>query len=195
MSHFFAMLFRMKYINRWGLMRNVRNESLCEHSLDVALIAHALCVIRNTRFGGDVNPERAAVLAMFHDCSEIFTGDLPTPVKYYSPEIRDAYHSIEDFSKVKLLSMLPDDLREAYGEYIVPGGDDAELLILVKAADKIAALFKCVGEQNAGNTEFVRARASIEAAIEKMNLPETACFMEEFYDSFSLTLDDQHFHP
>lgn len=192
MFHFYAMLSRMKYINRWGLMRNTRNENICEHSLDAAVIAHALAVLRNTRFGGSVNPERAAVLAMFHDVTEILTGDLPTPVKYDNPEIRQAYRKVENMAQKKLLSMLPADLQPAYEPLIFENQQqDEELLPLVKAADKISALIKCIEERGMGNEEFRRAEQAQRSAVLAMNLPEADCFLTEFLPSYELTLDEQ----
>ena len=135
-SHFFAILSRMKYINRWGLMRNTRNENISEHSLDVAVLSHALAVLRNRRFGGTVNPERAALLGLYHDATEIFTGDLPTPVKYENPKIRDAYKEVEGAAREKLLSLLPEDLRPDYASLF--GDSEPELMALVKAADKLS---------------------------------------------------------
>lgn len=189
--HFFAMLSRMKYINRWGLMRNTRSENICEHSLDVAIIAHALAVLRNKRFGGSVNPDRAAVLAMFHDTTEIITGDLPTPVKYHSPTIRAAYQDVEVMAQDRLLSFLPEDLQEEYAPLIRQEGEDDELLLLVKAADKLSALIKCVEERAMGNAEFRKAEQTIRASIEEMDLPEANVFLQEFLPSYSLTLDEQ----
>lgn len=189
--HFFAMLSRMKYINRWGLMRNTRNENICEHSLDVAILAHALAVLRNKRFGGNVNPEKAAVLAMFHDTTEIITGDLPTPVKYHSAIIRTAYQDVEVMAQNRLLSLLPEDLREEYEPLIRQEEEDVSLLVLVKAADKLSALIKCVEERAMGNEEFRRAEQTIRTAIEEMHLPEADVFLEEFLPSYSLTLDEQ----
>lgn len=192
MSHFFAMLSRMKYIDRWGLMRNTRRENISEHSLDVAVIAHALAVLRNTRFGGDVSPERAALLAMFHDTPEIVTGDLPTPVKYYSAKIRSAYREVELGAQQKLLGMLPKDLEPAYRPLIIQDDpSDAELLPLVKAADKISAVIKCVEERRMGNSEFKKAEETLLASLATMNLPEAGCFLKEFLPSYSLTLDEQ----
>lgn len=190
MSHFFAMLSRMKYIDRWGLMRNTRRENLCEHSFETAVIAHALAVLRNTRFGGNVSPERAAVLALFHDAPEILTGDLPTPVKYYNPEIRSAYREVELAAERKLLHMLPQDMRSSYAPLLCEGEEDAELRRLVKAADKLSALIKCAEERGMGNTEFSKAELSLRRAVQEMHLPEADCFLEEFLPSYALTLDD-----
>lgn len=190
--HFFAMLSRMKYINRWGLMRNTRNENISEHSLDVAIIAHALAILRNKRFGGNVNPEKAATYAIFHDTTEIITGDLPTPVKYHSKTIRSAYHDVETMAQNRLLSLLPDDLRPEYDPLIrQENQEDQELHQLVKAADKLSALIKCVEERAMGNAEFAKAEQTIYQAIVQMNLPEVNVFLTEFLPSYRLTLDEQ----
>ena len=192
MSHFFAMLSRMKYINRWGLMRNTRNETICEHSLDTAILAHALAVLRNRRFGGNVNPEKAALLAIFHDAPEILTGDLPTPIKYYNPTIRTAYQEVERMAEDRLLAYLPDDLRPDYKALLhQETAENEELLPLVKAADKLSALIKCVEERAMGTAEFLRAEQTIRTAIAELHLPEADCFVEEFLPSYSLTLDEQ----
>ncbi|QAT51008.1 5'-deoxynucleotidase [Caproiciproducens sp. NJN-50] len=193
MFHFFAVLSRMKNINRWGLMRNTRQENLCEHSFETAVIAHALAVLRNTRFDGNADPGRAAALALFHDAPEIITGDMPTPVKYFSPKIRSAYREVESVARERLLGFLPEDLQGVYrpllGETAEPG--DAELLKLVRAADKISAVIKCVEEKRMGNTEFCQAETALRNSVRELRLPEADCFMEEFLPSFSLTLDEQ----
>jgi len=192
MFHFYAMLSRMKYINRWGLMRNTRSENLCEHSFETAVLAHALAVLRNSRFGGHADPERTAVLALFHDASEILTGDLPTPVKYYNPKIRTAYREVEAVAQNKLLSLLPDDLKPSYEPVLAANGDsDRDLLPLVKAADKLSAIIKCMEESRMGNTEFSKAEATLLQAVRDMHLPEADCFVEEFLPSYRLTLDEQ----
>ena len=192
MHHFFAMLSRMKNVNRWGLMRNTRRENLCEHSFETAVIAHALAVLRNTRVGGHADAERAAVLALFHDATEIVTGDLHTHVKYYSPQIRSAYRGVEDAARGRLLGLLPEDLRGVYRPLLgEPREADRELLPLVKAADKISGLIKCVEEKRMGNREFASAEDSLRKAVEEMRLPEADCFLEEFLPSYSLTLDEQ----
>ncbi len=191
MSHFFAMLSRMKYINRWGLMRNTQQESLCQHSLETGWIAHALAVLHNRRFGGSVNPDRALTLAVFHDVPEIITGDLPTPVKYYSPEIRKAYQEVEAVAQKRLLSMLPKDLQPDYAPLLAQETEDQILLKFVKAADKLSALIKCIEERKLGNTEFARAEQTLRAAIAEINLPEAELFLTEFLPSFELTLDEQ----
>ena len=190
-SSFFAVLSRMKYINRWALMRNTRQENVSEHSQDVAVLAHALAVLTNRRFGGQVDPGRCALLALYHDASEIFTGDMPTPIKYYNPALRDAYKQVEEVSARRLLAMLPADLRPESAPLLLPGAEWAEEERIVTAADKLAALIKCVEETGQGNGEFARARASTEAAVQAMNLPAADCFLEEFLPSYALTLDEQ----
>ena len=186
--HFYAMLSRMKNIYRWGLMRNTRPESLSEHSLETAFIAHALAVIRNRRFGGSADPAAVAAAAMFHDTSEIITGDMPTPIKYYNEELRSAYKQIEATACDRLAAMLPEDMREDFMPLYHPDGETERL---VKAADKISALIKCTEELNMGNREFSAAAAATRRAIEEMRLPEADVFLEEFMDSFSLPLDEQ----
>ena len=189
-SSFFALLSRMKYINRWALMRNAHEENLSEHSLDVAIIAHALVLLHNKRFEGNMNPERAAVLALFHDAPEILTGDMPTPVKYYNEQVRDAYRAVEENACQTIISMLPDDLKDEYKDFFFPEEKDAELWKFVKAADKICALIKCIEEKKAGNTEFNMAAESTLRSIKEMNLPEANCFIEEFLPNFEKTLDE-----
>lgn len=192
MYHFFAVLSRMKNIDRWGLMRNTRRENLCEHSFETAVIAHALAVLRNTRFGGHVNADRAAALALFHDSTEIFTGDLPTPVKYFNPKIREAYREVEEVAREKLLSFLPEDLKSTYAPLLGSAQEsDRDLIPLVHAADKLSALIKCVEEQRLGNREFSSAETALRKTVEEMHLPEADCFLAEFFPSYSLTLDEQ----
>lgn len=188
MSHFYAMLSRMKNINRWGLMRNTRNENLSEHSLEVALIAHALAVIGNKRLGKSFNADMVATSAMFHDTSEIITGDMPTPIKYYNSEIKAAYKSIEAIAEQQLLDMLPEDFKEEFKPYFQT---DKETARLIKAADKISALIKCIEEIKMGNMEFKEAEKSTRASLEAMKLDEADIFCREFLDSFYLTLDEQ----
>ena len=190
-GNFFAMLSRMKYINRWGLMNNTRTENISEHSLQTAIIAHALCVIHNKRFGGNTDPERIAVAAMFHDVSEIITGDMPTPVKYYNPAIIDAYKKVEEIAVEKMLSMLPDDLREEYSPILNFERENKELYRFIKAADKISALIKCTEEQMMGSREFDKAKKTLESYIKNMKMPEADVFLKEFLPAFSLTLDEQ----
>lgn len=187
-NHFYAMLSRMKNIPRWGLMRNTRTENLSEHSLEVAYIAHALAVIKKRRFGGDVDPCAVATAAMFHDTSEIITGDMPTPVKYCNSEIKNAYKQIETTAENRLLALLPEDMRGDYEPLYHP---DLQTKALVKAADKLSALIKCTEELNMGNREFSAAHASTLKAIHELNCPEAEIFLDEFMESFSLTLDEQ----
>jgi len=191
-NQFYAMLSRMKYIHRWSLMRNTREENLCEHSYDVAMIAHALAVLTNTRFGGNVNEAQCVLLALYHDTSEIITGDLPTPVKYDNPTLRDAYKQLESVASQKLLSMLPEDLQPSYRAYFSEADDQNAEHIIVKAADKISALIKCIEELHQGNLDFVKAKVSTEKAIRAMGLPAADCFLDEFLPAFSLTLDEQN---
>ena len=188
-NHFYAMMSRMKYIERWALMRNSEKENISEHSLEVAMIAHGLAVIGNVRFGKNYNPERCALIAMYHDSSEIITGDMPTPIKYYNNSISGIYHEIEDKANETLLSMLPEDIRESYKEYFFRSEKDAELWKLVKAADKLSALVKCIEEENFGNREFSSAKEATRMAIKEMNIPEADEFLREFMPSYSLTLD------
>jgi 5'-deoxynucleotidase len=188
--HFFAMISRMKYIDRWALMRNAHNENLSEHSLEVSIIAHALVLIHNRRFGGSLNAERAALLAVFHDAPESLTGDMPTPVKYHNEQVRNAYKTVEESACEALISMLPQDLKEDYKPFFFAREEDKPLWRFVKAADKISALIKCVEEEKAGNREFEKAKESIMNNIHQMDMPEADCFVEEFLPSFSLTLDD-----
>ncbi len=189
-SHFFALLSRLKYIERWALMRSSSPENLAEHSLEVAMIAHALCVIGNQRYGRSLNAERAALLGMYHDASEIITGDMPTPVKYFNPQIRLAYAEVEQAAEERLLATLPADLRSTY-DAIFSSEQDDYLHRLVKAADKISALIKCVDEAHAGNAEFATAAQSTQQTLDKMagELPEVADFMAEFLPSYGRTLD------
>lgn len=187
--HFFAYLSRMRYIQRWGLMRNTFLENIQEHSHMVAVLAHALAVIRRDVFGGSIDPGQAAIAALFHDAPEILTGDLPTPVKYFNPEIRASYRRVEDVSAQKLLTMLPEALRPAYAPWLFEDYDP-DLHALVKAADKLSAYVKCVEELKAGNAEFRAAAEQTRKALEESPLPEVAYFIEQFLPSFSLTLDE-----
>lgn len=191
MKQFFAMYSRMKYINRWALMKNTRSENLSEHSADVAATAHAIAVLKNLRFGGSVNAERAAVLGLYHDMPEIITGDMPTPVKYHSKTLHNAFLEVESQACSRLLSMLPEDMKEVYSPFFFKTEEDEYLWKIVKAADKISALIKCIEEEKAGNREFSKALESTKIAIEKMQLPEANAFLEEFIEAFSLSLDEQ----
>jgi len=188
--HFFAFLSRMKYINRWGLMRNTYTENIQEHSLQVAIIAHGLAVIRNTYFNGEINPERVAILAMFHDCNEIITGDMPTPIKYYNPQISKIYKDIEDISKEKIISMLPEEMADEYYSLFFKNPEDIDCWKLVKAADRISAYIKCIEEVKAGNNEFKKASEAILKTIKEIELEEVLYFMNKFLPSFNLSLDE-----
>lgn len=190
--NFYATISRMKYIERWALMRNTRAENLSEHSLDVSMIAHALCVIGNTRMGKKLEAEKAALIGMYHDASEIITGDMPTPVKYYNKSIKDAFKSLEDEANSNLLRQLPEDIREAYQNLFFKTEELSYEWKLVKAADKLSALIKCMEEEKTGNREFVKAREATEMAVNKLagELLEVKVFVEEFLPAFAKTLDE-----
>ncbi|HHY82660.1 MAG TPA: 5'-deoxynucleotidase [Clostridiales bacterium] len=190
MSHFFAYLSRMKFIQRWGLMRNVRQENIQEHSLQAAMIAHSLAVIKNKLFGGMVDPERVLLLAVYHEASEVITGDLATPIKYFNPEIRKAYKDIEKVANERLFSMLPEELKPDYESVFFPVQEDDEHWKLVKAADKICAYLKCIEELKAGNAEFSKAEKAIQRDLAELSRPEVNYFLEQFLHSFYLTLDE-----
>ncbi len=201
--NFFATISRMKYIQRWALMRNSRTENLSEHSLEVAMIAHALCTIGNVRYGRNLDGEKAALISLYHDASEIITGDMPTPVKYFNHDIRDAYKEVEEKAEDRLLSQLPDDLRPEYERiFRMDAGNTAlseearkeeqYMRELVKAADKISAMIKCIAEENSGNAEFRTAKTTIEGALLEMRKshPEVGDFMDEFMEPYGNTLDE-----
>lgn len=187
---FGAMMSRMKYIDRWALMRNSTKENISEHSLEVAMVSHLLAVIGRVRFGKELDADRAALIGMYHDSTEIITGDMPTPIKYFSDEMRDTFKEIEDLAAIQLLAMLPDDIREEYEELFFAREQDAYLWKLVKAADKISALIKCVEEEKAGNTEFVNARKMTKKSIDAMELEEVDVFFTEFFPAYKMTLDE-----
>jgi len=187
---FFAMLSRMKNIRRWALMRNTRSENICEHSHEVAVVAHALALLTNRHYGGQVDPNRCVMLAVYHDVPEILTGDMPTPVKYYNPAIREAYRQVEISACDKLLDMLPQDMREEYSPLLL-SEEDSEEHRIVKAADKISALIKCIEEVGQGNREFASARRATEQAIRDMDLPAADEFLELYLPAYELPLDDQ----
>ena len=185
---FFAFLSRMRYITRWGLMRNTFSENIQEHSHMVAVLAHGLAMIRREILGLPADPERCAVAALFHDASEILTGDLPTPIKYFNPEIKAAYKQVEYISGTKLLHMLPEELRKHYAPLVYE--NDETVLPIVKAADKLSAHIKCLEELKAGNTEFEAAAQQTKASLEEMNLPELNWFLEHCLPAFSRSLDE-----
>lgn len=194
-SSFFALISRMRYIERWSLMRNSRSESLAEHALDVAIISHCLATIANVRYHRNLDADKAALIGIYHDASEIITGDMPTPVKYANSEIRDAYHQVEAHAEKTILSTLPEDLQDAYAQILTHSAENSEketyLRRLVKAADKIAALIKCIEEAQSGNSEFITAEASTRGVVEDLadSLPEVRDFMTEFLPSYGETLD------
>ena len=186
---FFAYLSRMRYISRWGLMRNTFQENIQEHSHMVAVLAHALAVIRRDVLGKQADPGLAAAAALYHDAPEILTGDLPTPIKYYSPDIRDAYKQVEKVSADKLAAMLPEELRPAFAP-LLREDYNPDTRALVKAADKLSAYIKCVEELKAGNAEFRQAAEQTLEALKGYGLPEVDYFMERFLPAFGLTLDE-----
>lgn len=186
---FYAMLSRMKYIERWALMRNSERENISEHSLEVAMIAHALAIIGNVRLGRDYNAEHIAMLGIYHDCTEIITGDMPTPVKYDNEVIKEAYKRIEENAADELISMLPEDLREAYMPYL-KADEDKDVMKLVKAADKLSALVKCIEEEKVGNREFVLAKKTTMDDIIALNCEEADIFCKEFLGAYEKTLDE-----
>ncbi len=188
--NFFAMVDRMKLINRWALMRNTYTENISEHSHQVAVIAHALALIGNKKFGKNYNAERCALLGLYHDTTEVITGDMPTPVKYYNDDIKAVYKDIEKTAGNRLLEMLPEEFREDYEPFFIKQKDDEELWKLVKAADKLSALIKCIEEDKAGNSEFSKAIISQKRIIEEINLDEVKYFVKEFLPAYELTLDE-----
>ncbi|MGL4735773.1 MAG: 5'-deoxynucleotidase [Enterovibrio sp.] len=189
-SHFFAHLARMKLIYRWPLMRSVARENVSEHSLQVAFVAHALALIENKKFGGNYSPERVALLAMFHDCSEVITGDLPTPIKYYNPAIAAEYKKIEAVAEDKLLGMLPEEFRDDYLPLISGDATNADDYRLVKQADVICAYLKCLEEICAGNREFEHAKRRVAKTLAQRESPATRYFMQTFGESFALSLEE-----
>lgn len=189
-SHFFAHLFRMKLINRWPLMRNINTENVAEHSHQVALVAHMLAVIERQYFGGNLDPERVATLALFHDASEVLTGDLPTPVKYFNPQIADEYKKIEAIAEQKLLSMLPPELQSVYRDYLLGECYSPAEKLLVKAADNLCAYLKTLEEITAGNREFTIARRRLEKMLAAAQSPAVQYFLDTFVPSFALSLDE-----
>ncbi|MGI5893012.1 MAG: 5'-deoxynucleotidase [Candidatus Merdivicinus sp.] len=191
LSSFFALILRMKWIERWGLMRNTFPDNLAEHSLDTAIFAHALCIIGKIRFGKQLDEERCALLALFHDAGEIITGDMPTPIKYRSEALHTLYKEVEKEAAEELIRHLPEDLQDVYRSLLTPQEADAELLPYLKAADKLSAYVKCLQEVNSGNREFEQALCGQKQAIEKLCLPEAKVFLEEFIPAFSWSLDEQ----
>ncbi len=189
-SSFFAMLSRMKYINRWALMRNSYPENISEHSLEVGMLAHALALIGNCKYGKQLNAEKAALIGMYHDCTEIITGDMPTPIKYYNTDTKEAYKNVEMQAARELLSRLPDYLREEYEKILFPSEEDEYLQKIVKAADRLSAYIKCIEEEKAGNKEFTSAMAATYEKLMNMNLPEVKVFLRDFGGAYKKTLDE-----
>lgn len=189
MYKFFAFLDRMKYIKRWSLMRSVREENIMEHTEQVAVIAHALAVIKNKMFGGAVDENKVLLYALYHETGEVITGDLPTPIKYFNKEINTAYKDLERIASEKLLTMLPGELTDIYKDYVLPDTDCYEYK-LVKAADKISAYLKCVEEVKAGNSEFKKAKTSVGKALKAFDMEEVKYFIENMLPAYELTLDE-----
>lgn len=189
-NNFFAMVNRMKLIDRWALMNNTTKENIAEHSHTVAVIAHALALIGNKKFGKNYNADRAAVLALYHDTTEVITGDMPTPVKYYNDDIKNVYKDIERVAGERLLAMLPDEFREDYISVFEHQEEDKDLWRLVKAADKISALIKCIEEDRMGNREFEKALEAQKKIIDAIELEEVKYFKDNFLESYYYTLDE-----
>lgn len=189
-SHFFAYLSRLKLISRWPLMRNVRTENVSEHSLQVAFVAHALAVIKNRKFNGNVNPDRIALLAMYHDASEVLTGDMPTPIKYYNPQIAHEYKKIEKVAQLKLIEMLPEELQQDFRSVLDDNYYSEDEKLVVKQADALCAYLKSLEELSAGNNEFTLAKQRLEKTLKLRHSPEMEYFITVFVPSFSLSLDE-----
>lgn len=189
-SHFFAYINKIRWINRWGLKRNTIPENVMEHSWDVATICHALAIIRNRKYGGDINPYFLATAALYHDVTEVITGDMPTPIKYHSVAIRDAYKSIEKAAGEELLTLLPDELREDFEEVMIEEKLPSDYRLLIKAADTLSAYLKCQAELKGGNQEFAQAAEYVEQRLKEFQLPEVDYFIEVFTPSYQLTLDE-----
>lgn len=190
---FFAFLHRMKYIERWGLMRNSEKENIQEHSLEVAMVAHNLATMRNVYFGGQVDPNVVAVMAMFHEVSEIFTGDMPTPIKYFTPKLRSLYGEVEELAQDKMLHTLPEELRPIYRPFITEA-EASDLWPLVKAADTLAAYMKALYEVHAGNEEFRAARDSIRDKLESLRMPEVDKFLADYVPALTKSLDELNYY-
>lgn len=189
-SSFFAMLSRMKYINRWALMRNSYPENISEHSLEVGMIAHVLALISNKKYGNNLNAERVALIGMYHDCTEIITGDMPTPIKYYNKDTVEAYKYVEEQAAKDLLGMLPDYLQDEYESILFPKEGEEYLWKLVKAADRLSAYVKCIEEEKAGNREFSSAKSTVYAKLTEMDIPEVRDFIRDFVEAYKKTLDE-----
>ena len=189
MSKFFAFLSRMKYIKRWSLMRSIREENIMEHTLEVSILAHALAVIKNKMFGGNVNIEKVVLLAQYHEVGEVLTGDLPTPIKYFNPEIKSAYKDLEKWAGKKILDTLPQEIKDEYASYLLPD-EDCEEYKIVKGADRLSAYLKCVEEVKSGNSEFKKAKRTILLDLKKLKREEIDYYLSEFAPAYELTLDE-----
>ena len=189
MFKFFAYLSRMKYIKRWSLMRSIREENIMEHSQQVAVIAHALALINNKIYGGKVDVNKVVLYAQYHEVGEVITGDLPTPIKYFNPEIKAAYKDLENKACERILGMLPETLKSEYQSYIMPDVDSEEYKT-VKAADRLSAYLKCVEEIKAGNSEFKKAKTSIGNELKSLKRPDVEYYLKEFAPAYELTLDE-----
>ena len=189
-NSFYAMMSRMKYIERWALMRNSITENISEHSLNVSILAHALAILGNERLGKGLNAEKAALIGIYHDATEIITGDMPTPIKYFNESIQGAFKAVEEVAAHRLLKMLPEDIRKSYEAIFFMQEEDAYLWKLVKAADKLSALIKCIEERKAGNSEFLSAEKSLREILGVMKLEEITMFIDEFLPAYDKTLDE-----
>lgn len=194
-SHFFAYISKLRWIVRWGLKRNTIQENVMEHSWEVATVAHALALIRNRCYGGAIDANAVAVAALYHDCSEVITGDLPSPVKYHSTAIRQAYHSIERSAERELVQLLPEELRDDFAALVIEEQVPDEHRQLVKAADTLSAYLKCQAEVKAGNREFEKAAEDIKQRLDDYHMPEVDYFLRTFVPSYQLTLDELLLHP
>ena len=190
MYSFFAMMARMKYIERWALMRNSLKENISEHSLEVAMLAHGLAIISNERCGNHLDVNQIALMGLYHDANEIITGDMPTPVKYFDENIKEAYKRVENVASYTMLNKLPADMRKYYEPLFIPREDMKEAWKIVKAADKLSALIKCKEELRSGNQEFQTAAETIRSALEGMNMKEVDIFMNDFLPAYDQTLDE-----
>jgi 5'-deoxynucleotidase len=189
-SHFYAYISKLRWLQRWGMKRNVINENVMEHSWEVATVAHVLALVRNRFYGGNVDVNAVVVAALYHDCSEVITGDMPSPIKYHSAEITKAYKAIEHQADRELLNLLPDDLKEDFRPMLVEDDIPKEYLGLIKSADTICAYLKCMAEVQAGNFEFSKAEEEVRKRLESLNSPEVTYFLETFAPSYGLTLDE-----
>ncbi|NIG62711.1 MAG: 5'-deoxynucleotidase [Serratia symbiotica] len=189
-SHFFAHLSRLNLINRWPLIRNVRTENVSEHSLQVAFVAHALAVIKNRKFNGNLNTDRVALLAMYHDASEVITGDMPTPIKYHNPQIAHEYKKIEKIAQQKLLDMIPIELRDDFRSILDEHYYNEDEKLVVKQADLLSAYLKCLEELYAGNNEFTLSKMRLDKILQRRRSPEMDYFMAVFIPSFSMSLEE-----